>query len=105
MGPDWTDAPYVACDRCERDTRYEGLVRVGIELECEHCKATLRIIAVQDIQRTRTTVVRLPPGITFDDEETPVETPQECPSCGAKSVIFATVAGRARCPQCPKEAA
>jgi hypothetical protein len=99
----WTHAPYVFCEHCERETLLDESVTMapGVEVACEHCKATVRIVEVEAVLRTRTQVIRLAPGAAFEDEETPVQTPQQCPNCLAQNVLYAWVGDRARCPQCP----
>ncbi|HEX7095674.1 MAG TPA: hypothetical protein VF183_07310 [Acidimicrobiales bacterium] len=105
----WATAPYVLCEHCERETAIPNTTPTtrpvtGLEVDCEHCGSTLRVVETDTVVRVRAELVRLAPGAAFEDEDTPVESPRDCPNCGAKGVLYVwTEHGRARCPRCPKD--
>lgn len=101
----WTDAPYVLCDRCERESMVadDTTLAAGVEIPCPHCGATMRVAEVKALVQVRCELSRLPPGSSFEDEDTPVQVPQTCPNCLADGVIYHWRDGRARCPRCPAD--
>ena len=56
----WTEAPYVLCEDCDRETiaAVGKVLAVGSKVDCAHCGATLQVVELETVQRTRCAVVQ-----------------------------------------------